>query len=80
MCNCNGELVDHLLLQCPNCYRIMIYGVGFIWSLLGDAEDCCSVVSLLTRSLSPSLEWSFVDGCPTLLNVVYMEGDKQSEF
>ena len=41
MCNCNWELVDHLLLQCPYCYKIVIYGVEFIWSLLGDAEDCC---------------------------------------
>ena len=35
----------------------MVYGVGFIWSLLGDVEDSCRVVSLLARPFSASLQW-----------------------
>ena len=29
----------------PYCYRIVVYGVGFIWSLLGDVEDSGGVIA-----------------------------------
>ena len=76
-CKCIGELVDHLLLHCPVCFGIVVYGVGSIWILLGDAKDCCWVVSLLTWLFSASLECSFVGGCPKLFDV---EGEEQLEF
>ena len=58
----------------------MVYGVGFIWSLLGDVEDCGGVISLQAQSFSVSSEWLFVDSCPTLLDVVFMKGEEQSYF
>ena len=40
----------------------------------------CWDVSLLARSFLPSSEWSFVDGCSTLLDVMYTEEEEQQEF
>ena len=42
-----------------------------------------SVVELLAcwpSCFLSSSEWSFVDGCPTLFDLVYMERVEQSEF
>ena len=58
----------------------MVYCIGFICSLLGDAKDHWGVARLLAKSFSMTSEWSFVDGGPALLDVVYMKGEEQSEF
>ena len=58
----------------------MVYCIGFICSLLGDAKDYWGVARLLAKSFSMTSEWSYVDGGPALLDVVYMKGDEQSEF
>ena len=79
MCKCNGESVDHLLLHYPIDIELWsmalgLFGVCWVMSKAG------AVVSLLARSFSASLEWSFVDGWPALLDVVSVEGEEQLGF
>jgi hypothetical protein len=37
ICKCNGESVDHLLLQCPIAYEMCSMLFGVIWYILGYA-------------------------------------------
>ena len=43
MCKFNRELVDHYY------FEVMVYGIGFVWSLLGDAKVCGWFIGLLAR-------------------------------
>ena len=79
MCKCNGESIDHLLLHYPIDIELwsMVLGLcGVCWVM----SKAGGVVSLLARSFSASPEWSFVDGWPALLDVVFVEGEEQLEF
>ena len=43
MCKFNRELVDHYY------FEVMVYGIGFVWSLLGDAKVYGWFIGLLAR-------------------------------
>ena len=79
MCKCNGESVDHLLLHYPIDIELWSMALG-LFGVCWVMSKASAVVSLLARSFSASLEWSFVDGWPALLDVVSVEREEQLGF
>ena len=58
----------------------MVYGVYFVWLSLGYAEDSGGAVGLLARKVWAALEWCYLDGCPSLFDVVHLVGEEQPAF
>ena len=54
----------------------MVYGVYLVWHSLGSAEDVGGAVGLLARKVWVALEQCYLDGCPSLFDVVHLVGEE----
>ena len=79
MCKSNGESVDHLLLHCPivsELWSMVFTFFGIYWVMPKTGLAPC----MLARKFWSSSYWCYLDGCPSLFNVVHLEGEKQPVF
>ena len=75
MCKRNGKLVDYLLIHCPPTSDLWSRCL-LCWLSLGYAEDGGGAVGLLARKVWAALEWCYLDGCPSLFDVVHLAGEE----
>ncbi len=54
----------------------MVYGVGLLWCALGDVVPCDRSLGWLAGSYWWASEYVSLEDCPSLCDVVAMEGEK----